>query len=167
MIHMINKLARGGNVFIKVDMVKAYDSIDWDFLLHVMRSFGFSSWVCDLFRQCISTPWFSVVMNGTTKCFFPNGCGLRQRDPSSTYLFILVEKMLSWLLKHNFESGKIVPFSHPRGAPLMSHLLHADDVIIFANGGRSSLKMINDIFNQYEDWSGQVVSKEKSSIFFF
>lgn len=84
----------------------------------------------------------------------------------SPYLFILVEETLSRLLKHNFAIGKIVSFSHPRGTPLISHLLYADDIVVFSNGGRSSLKAIRDVFALYEDWSGQMVSKEKSSIFF-
>lgn len=43
MVHQINKPVRGGNhVILKVDMSKAYDSIDWEFFLHVVSSFGFS-----------------------------------------------------------------------------------------------------------------------------
>lgn len=53
MIHLINKRVHGGNVLMKVDMSKAYDSIDWSFLLHVMQSFGFSNEVCGLISQCI------------------------------------------------------------------------------------------------------------------
>ncbi|XP_042962753.1 uncharacterized protein LOC122297032 [Carya illinoinensis] len=116
MIHMINRKVRGGNVLIKVDIAKAYDSLDWDFLLHVMTSFGFSTRFCELIRQCILTPWFSVVMNGLAKGFFPSGRGLRQ--------------------------------------------------VVFANGCRASMQAISDVFALYESWSGQVVSKEKSSIFF-
>lgn len=100
------------------------------------------------------------------KCFFPSGRGLRQGDPLLPYLFIIVEEVLSRLLKHNFALGNIVPFSHPRGTPLVSHLLYTDDIVLFANGGRSSFQTIRDIFALYENWSDQVVSKEKSCIFF-
>lgn len=65
-----------GNVFIKVDMVKAYDSIDCEFLLHVMRRFSFSREFCGVINQCISSPWFLVAMNGTTEGLFPCGRGL-------------------------------------------------------------------------------------------
>ncbi|KAF5443041.1 hypothetical protein F2P56_035636 [Juglans regia] len=132
----------------------------------VMSTFGFGPRFCELIQQCISTPWFSVVVNGTMKGFFPSGRGLRQGDPLSPYLFILVEELLSRLLKHNFGNGWIISFSHPRGAPLISHLLYVDDIVVFANGGKSSLCAIRVAFAQYEDWFSQVVSKEKSSIFF-
>ncbi|XP_042969076.1 uncharacterized protein LOC122301760 [Carya illinoinensis] len=166
MIHMLNKKVRGGNTFIKIDMAKAYNSIDWDFLIHVMASFGFSERFCSLIRTCISTPWFSVVMNGLAKGFFSSGRGLCQGDPLLPYLFILVEEVLSRLLKHKFTNGNIVPFSHPRGTPLVSHLLYADDIVLFVNGRRSSLQEVRDICATYEEWSGQMVSKEKSCIFF-
>lgn len=90
-------------------------------------------------------------MNGSTKGFFPSGCGLRQGDSLSPYLFILVEETLSHLLKHNFEMGKIVPFSHPYGTSLVSHLLYADDIVVFTNGYRASLQAICDVFTLYEN----------------
>ncbi|XP_042987286.1 uncharacterized protein LOC122315452 [Carya illinoinensis] len=135
MVNQINKHVHGGNVLIKVDMVKAYNSIDWDFLLHGMRPFDFSQEVCGLISQCISSPWFSMAMNGTTKGFFPSGHGLRQGDPLLSYLFILVEEVLFRLLKNNFAVGKLESFSHSQEAMLISHLFYADDIMVFANGG--------------------------------
>lgn len=70
MTHSINNKIHGGNVILKVDMAKAYDHIDCDFILKVLRAFGFSNIVCDLIAKCISTPWYSILMNGTTKGFF-------------------------------------------------------------------------------------------------
>lgn len=105
-------------------------------------------------------------MNGTTKGFFPSGRGLHQGDPLPPYLFILVEEVLSKLIQKNFDMDLVKPFSHPRGAPLVSHLFYVDDAMIFSNGGMSSLRRVRDIFRTYESWSGQVVSWEKSLIFF-
>ncbi|XP_042944790.1 uncharacterized protein LOC122278671 [Carya illinoinensis] len=167
MIHMINRKVRGGNVLIEVDIAKAYDSLDRDFLLHVMTSFGFSTRFCELIRQCISIPWFSVVMNGSAKGFFPSGRGLRQGDLLSPYLFILVQEILSRLLKHNFEMGKIAPYSHPRGTLLVSHLFYADDIVVFANGssaflGRIKVSYFEDLLNRIRDrlegWQNRLLS---------
>ncbi|KAF5462884.1 hypothetical protein F2P56_018853 [Juglans regia] len=144
---------------IKVDFAKAYDNIDWEFLLHVLDAFGFSSQFRDLVKQCVMTVWYSVVMNGTVKGFYKSGRGLRQGDPLSPYLFILVEEILSRLLKENFQAGLIGRFSHPRGVPLISHLLYADDMVIFANGEKKYVKLIMDCLKKYEAWSGQATLK--------
>ncbi|XP_042973207.1 uncharacterized protein LOC122305011 [Carya illinoinensis] len=105
-------------------------------------------------------------MNGVPKGFFKGGRGLQQGDPISHYLFILVEEILSRMIKNQIHMGKIVPFYHPRGTPIISHLLYADDIVLFCNGGKASLKAITKVLRKYEQWSGQAVSKNKSSIYF-
>lgn len=45
------------------------------------------------------------------------------------------------------------------------HLLYADDMVIFANGGKISMKMIKEVLNLYAQWLGQVINEDKSSIF--
>ncbi|XP_031287891.1 uncharacterized protein LOC116146622 [Pistacia vera] len=135
LVHSLNKKTKGGNIMVKIDMAKAYDHVDWKFLLNVLTSFGFSSQVCNLVRECVTCPWFSIMMNGTSKGFFQPARGLRQGDPLSPYLFIIMEEVLSRLLCKNFEEGRIRCYSHPVGAPLVSHLLYADDLLVFVNGG--------------------------------
>lgn len=77
MIQNINKPTRGGNVVLKIDIAKAYDSINWDFLIHSLAGFGFYEEVFNLVRQCISSSWFLVVMIGIQKGFFKGERGLR------------------------------------------------------------------------------------------
>lgn len=151
---------------MKIDMTKAYDTIDCDFLMHVIWAFGFSSEVCNLINQCVATPWHSVVMNRMAKAFFKGGRGLCQGDPLSPYLFILVEEVFTRILKNKFEAGEVGVYSQPVGGPLVLHLLFADDMVIFANGGKRSVKAIKDTLSLYASWSGQVVNEDKSSIFF-
>ncbi|XP_040987651.1 uncharacterized protein LOC121235368 [Juglans microcarpa x Juglans regia] len=120
-----------------------------------LPGFGFSLKIRQLLRQCVTTPWYSIVMNGTTKGFFKGGRGLRQGDPLFPYLFILVEEVLSRLIKKKYEEGIVKCYSLPRHSRIVSHLLYADDMIICSNCGKSSILEIVGILNTYASWSGQ------------
>ncbi|XP_042964017.1 uncharacterized protein LOC122298309 [Carya illinoinensis] len=166
MVHSINKTIYGGNVLVKLDMSKAYDRVNWRFLIHVLGVFGFSSQFCDLINLCISSPWYSIMLNGTSLGFFKGERGLRQGDPLSPYLFVIMQEVLSRLLKKAFVNGNIGRFSQARGTPLISHLMYADDIVIFTNGGKKSMRGLMEVLNLYENWTGQVLNKNKSAILF-
>jgi hypothetical protein len=105
-------------------------------------------------------------MNGTSKGFFKAGRGLRQRDPLSPYLFILVEEVFSRLLRKKVQDVTIGYYLQPRKGLLISHLLYADDMVIFSTGGKKDVRSILEVLDIYAQWSGQVVNASKSSIFF-
>lgn len=111
----------------------------------------------------MESPWFSV--NGTFTGYFSSARGLRQGDLLLPLLFIIMEEVLTRLLKNNFNSGQIRNFHHPVGAPLVSHLLYVDDILIFANGNKRSMKDLVRTLETYEKWSGQLISKDKSAMF--
>lgn len=154
MIQSLHKKILGGNVLVKIDMAKAYDRVKWGFLLEVLYAFGFSNNFCRLIVEYVKSPWFSVMMNRTFKGFFQSSQGLRQGDPLSPYLFVMMVEVLMRLLKKKFEVGQIGKFYHPVGYPLIFHLLYADDILIFTNGGKRSIKRLVDTLEIYEKWSG-------------
>lgn len=147
-------------------MAKAYDRVDWRFLIWMMLSFGFSDRVYKLISKCVEAPWFLIMMNGTYKRYFKYYRRLWQSDPIVPYLFILMEEVLTWLLKKGYGEGRIGKFFYPRGTPLISHLLYADDLLIFANGEKRTLKNILKTLGVYERWTSQVINEDKSTIFF-
>lgn len=62
------------------------------------------------------------------------------------------------MLKKQVGLGKFAPFYHSRWAPIIFHLLYADDIVIFVNGRQASLRAVSKVLKQYEDWFGLVVT---------
>ncbi|KAL0299859.1 UNVERIFIED_CONTAM: hypothetical protein Scaly_3067500 [Sesamum calycinum] len=63
---------------IKVDLKKAYDSVEWDFLIEVLKLFNFPPKFIGWIEQCVTTASFSISLNGSIYGFFPGARGLRQ-----------------------------------------------------------------------------------------
>ena len=75
-------------------MSKAYDRVDWNFLMVVLQAFGFDAQVCKLISQLVSSLSLFVLVNGSpSNLFFPS-IGIRQGDPISPVLFIILAKCL-------------------------------------------------------------------------
>ncbi|XP_073139140.1 uncharacterized protein [Henckelia pumila] len=163
--HSLNLPSRGGNVILKLDMAKAYDRVQWSFLLDVLTRFGFSEQVVRMVRACISFCKFSVNINGTPTGFFGSARGLRQGDPLSPLLFILGAEYLSRGLDRLFLQTPDLRYRSGCDLPI-SHLAYADDVIIFANGGSRGMQCLKDFLAHYENCSGQLVNVAKSSMIF-
>ena len=89
----------------KLDIEKAYDSINWEFLYQVMNRMGFGSGWLSWIKWCISTTSFSVLINGSPAGFFPSSKGLRQGDPLSPYLFVIGMEALSCLINRVVEGN--------------------------------------------------------------
>lgn len=134
---------------LKLDMSKAYDRINWTFLVEVLRKTGFSPKWVDIIFQCISMVSFAVLVSGgRSETFFPK-CGLRQGDSLSLYLFILVSQVLSYaLLKLNTNQickGVAVSLRSPR----VSHLFFADDSFFFMESDASHVVFFKWLLEEY------------------
>lgn len=86
---MGHKRGKSGWMAVKADIEKAYDQVEWSFLLQVLKQFSFSEKWISWMHQCISTQTFSIRLNGAPYGNFSPSRGLHQGDPLSPSLFII------------------------------------------------------------------------------
>jgi hypothetical protein len=150
----------------ELDMAKAYDRVGWEYLRAVMEALGLSDRWRSLVMRCMSSVSFTVRVNGNFSPVFSPTRGIRQGDPMSPYLFLLCAEGLSSLLKARgpvFLARGIRVGVH---APWISHLLFADDIMIFIQANQRSADRLAEILEIYHRGSGQFINRQKSAIFF-
>ena len=126
--HRVGKI---GYMALKLDMSKAYDRVEWEFMEKVMRKMGFNNRWVDLMMECITSASYSILINGEPHRKIKASRGLRQGDPLSPYLFLMCTKGLHGLINKAASNGDIKGVSICRNGPKLTHLLFADDSLIF------------------------------------
>jgi len=105
-IHSLKQKKEMG-MMIKLDFSKAYDRLNWNYLKTILMAFGFCNrwvnWICNM----ISTHNFSILLNGSPTSTFNATRGLRQGDPLSSFLFIIVGEGLGRYFKKELRERKI------------------------------------------------------------
>ena len=74
---------------LKIDLAKAFDRLEWNFIVAALSRKGLHAHFINLIYACISSPTFSVVINGQPFARFRSDGGIRQGCPLSPYLFCL------------------------------------------------------------------------------
>lgn len=105
-----------------------------------------------------------VGFNGLVHGYFKGKRGLRQGDPLSPYLFVIVMNCLSVMLNNAAYSGalKFHPKCEKSG---LTHLSFADDLLIFADGSVESVQCVLQVLHQFQQLSGLAISRTKTSFF--
>ncbi|KAK4387778.1 putative mitochondrial protein [Sesamum angolense] len=137
--HFLNTHSRGRKHFmnLKLDISKAYDRVEWSFL-----------------------------KGGSQFGSISPQRGLRQGDPLSPYLFLLCTESLSALFREAADRGSVPGVAICSGAPRISHLLFADDTMVFSPANVPTVHAICQILNVYKLASGQEINLHKSSAVF-
>lgn len=146
-------------------MSKAYDRLEWRFLLRAVRAMGFSSKVQDLVYRSISEIQYKISINGESSSEFRSTRGVRQGDPLSPLLFTMAQQIFSFNLKKLELMGDLQLYKLRRNVQSISHLLFADDMLVFSNGRLKSFRCLRGLLQSYERSSGQQINLEKSSIY--
>ena len=94
-------------MMIKLDIDKAFDKLSWQFIRKMLEAYvffqGWVEWVMGL----ISTPFFSILLNGAPTRIFQPSRGIKQGDPLSPFLFILMVEGLICLPQTQAKNGEL------------------------------------------------------------
>lgn len=153
------------SMFLKLDMEKAYDRVNQEFLMEVLRRFKFGEKFRNQIHQCISTPKFSIIFNGVSKGFFSTNRGLQQGAPISPYLFILMVEVLGRSLRKAKEEGHIIGLKLARDSDCYTHHQFVDDTILMGKVDKKEARKLNDILSHYEETSIQKINLQKIKLF--
>lgn len=146
---------RNRSIWLKLDMCKAYDKVEWIYLEAIMLKLGFSSnWVRkDI--NCLASILFSILINEKPSSSFVPKKGLRQWCPLSSFLFIICAEGLSSLISEAATQRSIVDLKVARGSSTISHLFLMDDSLLFMKANLPAARSIKDLFQKYELALGQ------------
>ncbi|GAU50095.1 hypothetical protein TSUD_28830 [Trifolium subterraneum] len=152
-------------MLFKVDFEKAYDSVDWGYLDVVMGRMGFPTLWRKWIKECVCTATASVLVNGSPTDEFPLERGLRQGDPLSPLLFLLVAKGLHVLMEameaHNLFSGYMVGKSVSIS---VTHLQFADDTLLMGTKSWANVRALRVVLLLFETMSGLKVNFNKGML---
>lgn len=90
----------------KVDIQKAYDTVNWSFLRRILYYFGFHPHMVQMIMACVTSVTFSISLHGQFHGYFKGERGLRQGDPMSPYLFTLVMEVLTLLIRRRVAASE-------------------------------------------------------------
>jgi hypothetical protein len=151
---------------LKLDMKKANDRVEWGYLEAIMNQLGFHQIWVQMVMRLVTSVSFSVLFNGDKLDNFRPTRGLRQGDPISPYLFLLTAEGLTGLLKSRNQSSVLKGIKVAPLTPMVSHLLFADDSLLFFRANRENALVIKEVLNTYCRASGQQINMDKSFIHF-
>ena len=142
---------------LSLDQEKAFDRVDWSFLLSTLSKMGFGAsfrkWI-KLFYTGIRS---SIIVNGyTTKPFCPSR-GVRQGCPLSPLLYILTMEVLAVCVCKN---PAIVGFSIPGVPDLPVLSLYADDTSVVVSTG-AAITAVFETYDLFERASGAKINLDK------
>ncbi|CAN1148091.1 LINE-1 retrotransposable element ORF2 protein [Linum perenne] len=153
-------------MIIKLDLAKAYDKIEWDFVRDTLAHVGFPNHLVRVIMSCISSSSFQVLWNGSCTDSFTPRRGLRQGCPLSPYLFTLCIERLSKMILSAVDFGYWSPVRLASEGTPLSHCFFADDLILFGEASLDQTRVILDTLERFCAASGQSINRNKSKVFF-
>ncbi|GJR01647.1 RNA-directed DNA polymerase, eukaryota [Tanacetum coccineum] len=150
-------------MIFKVDFEKPFDSVRWDYLDDILNKFGFGAKWRNWIQGCLNSAMGSILVNGspTSKSKFHNG--LKQGDPLSPFLFILVMESLHLSFNNILNAGLYKGIQINKSL-ILSHLFYADDAVFIGKWDKSNINAIVSVLNYFFLASGLKINLHKSKL---
>lgn len=150
------KMKKGSidHMTIKIDLVKAYDSVKQSVLKYIMQCLGF-----------IITRRFSILLNGLPFRYFASERGVQEGEPLLSALFTIFLDNLSHLQAKAASEERISRVKISRTIPKITQLMYAY-VVIYGRVIGTEVTILRDLLQQYCDWTGQELNLNKLSVHF-
>jgi len=164
-IHSLKILKKPGMI-LKLDLSKAFDKLSWEYIHQMLLAFGFNATWTRWIMNLITSPCFSVLLNGSPSLPFRPSRGIRQGDPLSPFIFVLMAEGLSRLLHHVVSSQAIKGIAL-HGLHPLSHQQFVDDTMLFGHPSSLEAKAFKALLSLFSEASGTSINATKSQLFFF
>jgi hypothetical protein len=149
-------------LFIKVDISKAFDTVNWSYLLEVLEGFGFGikwrNWISNLLGISSSI----ALLNRIPDLPINHARDLRQGYPLSPMLFILAMEPLHKLIEKAEEAALLTKLQRQRRFRCS---LYADDVALFVTPKQEERLTLRKILSVFAEISGLHTNMDKTEIF--
>jgi hypothetical protein len=166
-LHTMNSRMRGKKDYmaVKVVMRKAYDRVEWPFLEAMLRTMAFAERWITLIVTCVKSVSYSVLINGKPCGKIVPSHGLRQGDPLSPYLFLIMAEGLSSLIAKAERHKLITEVPIAVWGFHLSHLFFADNSLLFCRANFTEWSNLFQVLHLYEKASGQQLNTAKTQSF--
>lgn len=121
---------------IEVDLMKAYDTVKWKFLLATMKLMGFPQKFMKWIENCVKTASFLLNLNGSLIGYFNNQRGPRQGDLVSSNLFLIAMEVFSLLLSNQIQDDQ---FDFHSKCKDLTHLIFVDELCLLSAGTQKAM----------------------------
>nr|GEV25731.1 RNA-directed DNA polymerase, eukaryota, reverse transcriptase zinc-binding domain protein [Tanacetum cinerariifolium] len=157
------KIKKKQSLIFKVDFETAYDSVRWDFLDDILKNSRFGEKWCKGIQSCLRSSRGSIIINGSPTKEFQFCKGLKQGDPLSPFLFILIMKSL------HLSFQRVVDARIYKGIKLssslsISHMFYVDDAVFVGQWCDGNITSLVHVLECFYRASGLRINMNKSKI---
>eukprot|EP00253_Pinus_taeda_P028496 PITA_28496 len=166
MVHTLQTRKKAG-ILMQLDLSKAFDKVNWNYLEAVLAAFGFDHQWINWILALIKYSSFSILVNGSPSETFTPSRGIRQGDPLSPFLFVILMEGLSRLILKAKVEGNLRGLHPLQSIPATTHQQFVDDTLLHGTPTVKEALAFKSILTLFSKASGMEINHAKYRIFFF